>query len=54
MQQNFKQQTVDQLAVLYAIWQQNATAEDGSFSAFLEDMVQNFQMEEEGYTMGTD
>jgi hypothetical protein len=53
MQQNLTQQTADQIAVLYANWQQTATEADGKFSDFLALMVQNFQMEEEGYTMGT-
>jgi len=54
MQQNLTQQTVDQLSTLYDLWQQTATTEDGKFSDFLKLQVQNFQMEEEGYTMGTD
>jgi hypothetical protein len=49
------QHSVDQLSALYALWQENLSATDGmKFSEFLEHNVQNFQMEEEGYTMGTD
>lgn len=53
MDQNVPAYTINKLIELYAHWQQNATQADGKFSEFLELHVQNFQMEEEGYTMCT-
>lgn len=50
---NLQATTAVELYKLHALWQQNASPADGDFSDFLKLMVQNFQMEEEGYTMGT-